>query len=120
MRKQRVAREARASKRAGGASGVEGKLPSFSSHITFPFFSSHLLACVVSLPYASLIKGKGVIRFLKMEKMPFHTGKGFQSIVEGGRKMMKGGGGEVRAVEAERTGEGKEKTKVQLMCSTWV
>lgn len=25
--------------------------------------------------------------------------------------MMKGGGGEVRAVEAERTGEGKEKTK---------
>lgn len=85
--------------------GVEGKFPSLSAHITFPFFSSLLLACTVSHPYASLMKGKGVIRFLKMERKVFYAGKGFENVVEEGR-MTKGG--EVRNVEADRTEEGKE------------
>lgn len=90
--------------------GVEGKFPSLSSHITFPFFSSLLLACTVPHPYASLMKGKGVIRFLKMERKVFCAGKGFENVVEEGR-MMKGGGGggEVRDVEEDGTEEGKEK-----------
>lgn len=79
------------------ASGVEGKFPFPSSHITFPFFSSHLLPCAVSLPYASLIKGKGVSERERRGVL------GRKENWEGVRRMMKGGGGGV--VEAERTGK---------------
>lgn len=41
MRKQRVEREAHASKRSGGVLlQLKGGFPLSSSHITFPFFSS--------------------------------------------------------------------------------
>lgn len=83
---------------------VESSLP---SPPTSPFLSSPLLlACAVSCPLSSLTKGKGVIRFRKTERKEFYTGKGFEGAVEEGR-MTKGGGGEVRDVEADRIRKGK-------------
>lgn len=67
MRKQRVGRDARASKRGGGV--LQKIKESFlSSHVTFPFLPHHLsflllLARTVSLLCPSLIKGKGGVLF---------------------------------------------------------
>lgn len=71
---------------------VEGKFPLSSSHITF--FSSHLSpACTVSLQHASLIKGKGVDRLLKLQRKAFHTGKGAREAAQEGKMMKRGGRG---------------------------
>lgn len=69
---------------------VEGKFP--SPPPTSPFLSSHPSpACAASLQHASLIKGKGVSRLLKLEREAFHTGRRARKAAEEG-KMMKGGG----------------------------
>lgn len=75
-----------------------------STHITFPFFSSHSPARAVSLPYASLIKGKGVILFPK--------GKRSASTQERDLRMCWGGDDERR----RRWSKGKEKTKKSNWC----
>lgn len=56
--------------------GFERIFPSLSIHITFPFFTSLLLACAVSLLHASLIKGKGVIQCLRIEGKALYTWEG--------------------------------------------
>lgn len=78
--------------------GLKGKLPplpsSSSSRITFLFFLSSRLspARAPSLRHASLIKGKGVTRLLKLGRKALRAGKEGS----GGRrkrgKMMKRGG----------------------------
>lgn len=47
----------------------------------------------MSLQHASLIKGKGVIRLLKLEGKAVHAGKGAREGAEEGKMMKRGGRG---------------------------
>lgn len=63
---------------------VERKFPSLLLPHHFSFLLIWL-ACTVSLQHASLIKGKGVGRLLKLERKAFHTGKGAREAAEEGK-----------------------------------